>query len=644
MKKNGFLALPMLALSIAFVPGHAVVANTLPSPIPTAIISAASSWGTAADSWAGYTGSLEVWVPTPVTGSWTLTFQSATLGKQAQASSFWNASASFDPTTNTYTISSPSWSSGVSANSVLNIGFNAKGVLNSAVDLTNCKFNGQPCVISIMDSQTAQQTLNNLQATNQGGGQSGGTAGGSSGGTPATGNVPLQVQLSVSSTWTGGYEGGIAVKNLSSNPLPAGASGWQAAIKFPDANTARNVFLNGPWNFQVSIANDGTVTLSPESWAASLPSGGLTVSGFGGGNVANLQTATSANQSVTVVFSTSVPNPPTPTPTPTPTPVPVLPQPTGKFNGLLFSPYKDVTLSMNWNDTVISTNVQGSLSPLLTVLPKNVPAVTWAFATGECGNENWAGINPDVLALANVQNFVTANVNYVISTGGAAGIFTCTTETGMQTFINRYASANLVGIDFDIEGNQSQTDINHLVQQVAAVQASYPNLRFSFTLATLGSSNGLVTSNLYGDLNALGDGVIKAIKQYGLSNYTINLMVMDFGAASTSVCVVANGVCDMGNTAIQAAINLNAKYGIPFSQIELTPMIGLNDVASETFSLQNVDTLSQWALNNKLAGIHFWSIDRDTPCSQTSASAICSSLTNVPVWGFTKRFATDLGY
>ena len=644
MKKNGFLALPMLALSIAFVPGHAVVANTLPSPIPTAIISAASSWGTAADSWAGYTGSLEVWVPTPVTGSWTLTFQSATLGKQAQASSFWNASASFDPTTNTYTISSPSWSSGVSANSVLNIGFNAKGVLNSAVDLTNCKFNGQPCVISIMDSQTAQQTLNNLQATNQGGGQSGGTAGGSSGGTPATGNVPLQVQLSVSSTWTGGYEGGIAVKNLSSNPLPAGASGWQAAIKFPDANTARNVFLNGPWNFQVSIANYGTVTLSPESWAASLPSGGLTVSGFGGGNVANLQTATSANQSVTVVFSTSVPNPPTPTPTPTPTPVPVLPQPTGKFNGLLFSPYKDVTLSMNWNDTVISTNVQGSLSPLLTVLPKNVPAVTWAFATGECGNENWAGINPDVLALANVQNFVTANVNYVISTGGAAGILTCTTETGMQTFINRYASANLVGIDFDIEGNQSQTDINHLVQQVAAVQASYPNLRFSFTLATLGSSNGLVTSNLYGDLNALGDGVIKAIKQYGLSNYTINLMVMDFGAASTSVCVVANGVCDMGNTAIQAAINLNAKYGIPFSQIELTPMIGLNDVASETFSLQNVDTLSQWALNNKLAGIHFWSIDRDTPCSQTSASAICSSLTNVPVWGFTKRFATDLGY
>ena len=644
MKKNGFLALPMLALSIAFVPGHAVVANTLPSPVPTAIISAASSWGTAADSWAGYTGSLEVWVPTPVTGSWTLTFQSATLGKQAQASSFWNASASFDPTTNTYTISSPSWSSGVSANSVLNIGFNATGVLNSAVDLTNCKFNGQPCVISIMDSQTAQQTLNNLQATNQGGGQSGGTAGGSSGGTPATGNVPLQVQLSVSSTWTGGYEGGIAVKNLSSNPLPAGASGWQAAIKFPDANTARNVFLNGPWNFQVSIANDGTVTLSPESWAASLPSGGLTVSGFGGGNVANLQTATSANQSVTVVFSTSVPNPPTPTPTPTPTPVPVLPQPTGKFNGLLFSPYKDVTLSMNWNDTVISTNVQGSLSPLLTVLPKNVPAVTWAFATGECGNENWAGINPDVLALANVQNFVTANVNYVISTGGAAGIFTCTTETGMQTFINRYASANLVGIDFDIEGNQSQTDINHLVQQVAAVQASYPNLRFSFTLATLGSSNGLVTSNLYGDLNALGDGVIKAIKQYGLSNYTINLMVMDFGAASTSVCVVANGVCDMGNTAIQAAINLNAKYGIPFSQIELTPMIGLNDVASETFSLQNVDTLSQWALNNKLAGIHFWSIDRDTPCSQTSASAICSSLTNVPVWGFSNRFATDLGY
>ncbi|MCX7113558.1 MAG: cellulose-binding protein [Proteobacteria bacterium] len=646
MKTHRFNFIPKLALATVLLQGHAVFADTLPAPVPNVIINAASSWGTATDSWAGYTGDLAVWVPTEVTGGWVLTFQSAALGKQAPASSFWNANASFDPASNTYTLTSPSWGGNVSANSVLDIGFNGAGVLSSSVGLSNCKFNGQPCAISVMSAQSAQQTLANLKASYQPGQPP--TPPGGNTGAPVAGQPPLQVEFSVGSTWVGGYSGIVAVKNLSSNPLPAGAGGWQARLKFPDANTAKDVFKDGPWNFQVKIATDGTATLSPATWAVAMAPGDVTLSGFGGGSVANVQKAASADQSVTVVFAASVPNSPAPNPTPNPNPnpnpVPNPPLPTGNNAGLLFSPYKDVTVNMNWNTNVMSTAVLGTPSPLLDVLPTKVRAVTWAFATGECGAENWAGINPDDLVKANLQKFVNANINYVISTGGAAGAFTCSTVAGMRNFINRYASANLVGIDFDIEAGQSHAAIVNLVKQAAAVQADYPTLRFSFTLATLGSSNGTANTNPYGDLNVTGYNVIQAINQQGLSNYTINLMVMDFGSASPANCVVVNGVCDMGNTAIQAAKNLNSKYGIPFTRIELTPMIGLNDVTSETFSLLDVDTLSQWALSNGLVGVHFWSVDRDKPCSQTSASPVCSSLTYVPAWGFTNRFATDLGF
>ena len=311
--------------------------------------------------------------------------------------------------------------------------------------------------------------------------------------------------------------------------------------------------------------------------------------------------------------------------------------------GFLFSPYKDVGISMNWNTNVMSTAATGSLQPLLAALPAKVKAVTWAFATGECGQEKWAGIAPDAFAAANVKTFADANKDYVLSTGGASGAFHCSTPEGMRTFINRYASKNLVGVDFDIEAGQSAAEIENLIKQVAAVEADYPALRFSFTIATLGSSNSSTAEAPYGDLTITGDHVIQALAQYPLANYTINLMVMNYGAPSPGVCVVANGRCDMGQTAIQAAKSLKARFGMPYSRIELTPMIGVNDVNDELFSLADADTIVNWALANQLAGVHFWSLDRDNPCGQRSAAPTCSSVAEVPVWGWTQRFLTDLG-
>jgi chitinase len=319
---------------------------------------------------------------------------------------------------------------------------------------------------------------------------------------------------------------------------------------------------------------------------------------------------------------------------------------TGSVSGLLFSPYKDVTINMNWNTYQMQSAVEGSDLPVVgasslvsNYIPK-LPAITLAFATGACGSETWGGASGAQWAAENIPQLQNANLDYVVSTGGQAGTFTCGSTAGMEAFIARYASPSLVGIDFDIEGGQSASDIQNLVNAAAGAQAQYPNLQFSFTLATLAASDGS-----YGGVNSLGNEVVEAVLGSSLKNYVINLMTMDYGSASSSVCVVVSGSCEMGQSAIQAVKNLEHTYGIPASKIAATPMIGLNDNASETFTPADVDTLTTYAASNGLAGLHLWSLDRDTPCATTTtyASPTCNSDAGTTPLEFINRFLSDLG-
>ena len=324
--------------------------------------------------------------------------------------------------------------------------------------------------------------------------------------------------------------------------------------------------------------------------------------------------------------------------------------------GLIFSPYKDTSISMNWNTNQISTVVPGASTLLATDLAANGgKAVTLAFATGECGSESWAGVQGSAMAAANVPLLTGAHLDYIVSTGGANGSFTCATDADFATFVERWASANLVGIDFDIEAGQSQPVIEALVQRIQTAHGAYPNLRFSLTLATLANNSGATTAmslgsgvadsfNTYGDetLAAVGsvlgfDGTSATWPSY----LTVDLMAMDYGSPAPGVCVVAGGVCDMGQSAIQAAYNLHDRYGVPYANIELTPMIGGNDAQTEHFTLTDTDTTAAFAIAQPLAGVHYWSYDRDTDCPEGAASPTCNSLGGVGAHGFLARFIAD---
>jgi chitinase len=393
------------------------------------------------------------------------------------------------------------------------------------------------------------------------------------------------------------------------SPPPTGGSGncapvWSATQVYTGGNTASLDSVNYTANYWTQGNNPATSNGGPGSgqpWTSNGScSGGTT-------------------------------NPPPTDPPPT-NPPPTTPPP----RGFQFSPYKDITISMNWNTNVISSAVTGTLQPVLNVMPSHLTTLTWGFATGECGSETWAGLSGPAVAAANVQNFVSMGKFYVISTGGAAGSFRCGSDAGFDTFIRRYFSSNMLGVDFDIEAGQSQADIQNLIQRVIVAKRNFPNLRFSFTIATLGGNSPQ-------SLGATGITVMNALRSSALTGYIVNLMTMDYGSTTPSNCVVVNGRCDMAQSAMAASENLHSFYGVPYNQIEITPMIGGNDTQDETFTIGNVSTVASYARSKGLAGVHFWSFDRDTDCAPGFASPICNSYGTAGRLGFTMQFLSSLG-
>ena len=283
------------------------------------------------------------------------------------------------------------------------------------------------------------------------------------------------------------------------------------------------------------------------------------------------------------------------------------------------APYKHLAINQTL-DHVITFAHDGKARPYLDTYQG---ALVWAFATGECGDEKWGDADAQQVADANVAAFDKAHAGYIISTGGQGGIFTCASDAGMERFIARYASPNLLGLDFDIEAGQSATQVDALMRSIAHAQRKHPTLRISFTVATHAASDGSMRS-----LNAQAESVLRAVRRHAIRKPVFNLMVMDYGPAQTKVCVMRGDVCDMGRSAIQAATNAHRKYGIPYAQIALTPMIGMNDEVTNVFSVSDASMLADAAARMKLAGLHFWSLDRDTPCAApvTAASASCSGV------------------
>jgi Bacterial Ig domain/Cellulose binding domain/Calx-beta domain len=248
---------------------------------------------------------------------------------------------------------------------------------------------------------------------------------------------------------------------------------------------------------------------------------------------------------------------------------------------------------------------------------------TLAFIVADPNHEpSWAGYSEyalgtayDTALRAQISQLRTMGGDVIVSFGGAANQELALVITDVPTLQAAYQSIidaySLTHIDFDVEGaaTADKASIDRRNQAIAGLQqdaaAAGRELVVSYTLPVL--PTGLTADGLY---------VVSSAIRYGVDLGVVNIMAMDYGDSAAP-----NPAGQMGDYAIQAANSLfnqlRSLYGASKTETQLwamvgvTPMIGVNDVTTETFDQQEARELVAFAEQKGIGRISMWSLNRD---------------------------------
>ena len=233
-----------------------------------------------------------------------------------------------------------------------------------------------------------------------------------------------------------------------------------------------------------------------------------------------------------------------------------------------------------------------------------------------------------------IKALQSAGGDVMISLGGAAGTslaqYYQAKGLSAQALADAYAGAvdtyGINHLDFDIEGAAVAEPASIALHSAALklLQQSRPALKIWYTLPVLPTG-----------LTADGVNVVDSALRAGVNLAGVNVMAMDFGesAAPTS----GPGAQTMGTYAIRSAegtfAQLSSLYGgygktFGYSQLGVTPMIGVNDVTSEVFTVTDAQALEDYARAKGLGMLGFWSVTRDVPGTLGQATPVASGLSS----------------
>ncbi|MFD9026009.1 cellulose binding domain-containing protein [Streptomyces parvulus] len=447
--------------------------------------------------------------------------------------------------------------------------------------------------------------------------------------------APVGAVYTTTSAWSDGYtaqyvvtNGGDAVKTdwTLEFDLPAGAK------------------LGSLWNAQSKVSGQH-VTVTPPEWdtdglkAGESVTVGLVVNGTAeptGCLVDGAECTTDDGAAPEPDGRPTEPPASTATPEPTapdsaePDPTDTAPAPTGDPGegtaaGAGFAPYVDTSLYPAY-DLLANAEATG------------VRDYTLAFVTdgGGC-TPKWGGVT-DLASDAVAQQIGALRAgggDVRVSFGGASGSelgTTCTSPEALAAAYGKVVDAyDLTKVDFDVEGGAlPDTAANtRRARAVAALQKEHPDLDVSFTLPVMPEG-----------LTQAGVDLLADAKENGVDIDTVNIMAMDYGPAYSD---------DMGTYAEQAATATQAQVkGVlgrsdadAWKTVSVTPMIGVNDVVTEVFTVEDADQLVKFAASKGLGGLSMWSATRDKACPggpKPAADATCSSIDQAAN-AFAKAFA-----
>ena len=202
----------------------------------------------------------------------------------------------------------------------------------------------------------------------------------------------------------------------------------------------------------------------------------------------------------------------------------------------------------------------------------------------------------------------------LISFGGEAGrelAIGCDNASALQAqyqaVIDKYKVSVL---DLDIEGKSldDTASVDRRNVALAAIQAANPAVQVSYTLPA--ATDGL---------NRGGIALLNNAMAHGVRVGVVNLMTMDYGGTADPLAMGAYAISAVNGAAAQMLDN-----GIR-SRIGIIPMIGLNDVKPEVFSLSDARAMMDWAQANPVVSrVSMWSVERDLACTEGTARAASS--------------------
>ncbi|MFD3720765.1 cellulose binding domain-containing protein [Streptomyces sp. NPDC058674] len=445
------------------------------------------------------------------------------------------------------------------------------------------------------------------------------------------------------SSWSGGYTGQYVVTNNTGGA----ESDWTLAFDLPAGTKIDSV-----WNGTHTVEGRH-VTVKPASWNRMLAPGASVTVGFvaSGSGTPGSPTGClingvkcSVDQSATpqpggrpTTLPTTAPTAPAPTapttaPTPTASPAPTKgstptaapPAPVPAAGGR-FAPYVDTSLYPAYDllDTVTRTGVKEFHLAFIT-------------SGGGC-SPLWGGVTDlasDKVA-AQIGALRAKGGDVRVSFGGAAGrelALNCASADDLAAAYGKVVDQyRLTKVDFDIEGAAlpDAAANTRRAQAIARLQKAHPGLDVAFTLPVMPEG-----------LTQPGVALLADARKNGVRVDSVNIMAMDYGPAYAG---------DMGQYATEAATATQAQLkGVlglsdqaAWKAVAVTPMIGVNDVVTEVFSVSDATQLVEFAAAKGIGRLAMWSATRDKQCpagALNHADATCSSVLQQPL-AFTKAFS-----
>ncbi|MGV9320293.1 glycoside hydrolase family 18 protein [Streptomyces sp. NPDC003660] len=429
------------------------------------------------------------------------------------------------------------------------------------------------------------------------------------------------------SEWSTGYSAQYVV----TNDTGAAKKDWSLEFDLP-----AGAKLGSLWNAESSVSGQH-VTVKAAKWdtdglaAGKSVTVGFVVDGAGDPSGCRIDgSECAADPAATPEPSGRPTEPETPAPTQsTPsqpeTPVPTKAAGNGTKAAAGFAPYVD-------------TSLYPAFDLLGTADATGVKNFNLAFVTdgGGC-TPKWGGVS-DLTAdgvAAQIGDLRAKGGDVRVSFGGASGSELATTCGSADDLAAAYGKAvdafKLTKVDFDVEGGALPNTAANTkrAQAIAKLQAAHPDLNVSYTLPVM--PEGLTQDGV----NLLADAKANGVRVDG-----VNIMAMDYGPAYSG---------DMGDYAIQAATATQAQIkGVlalseddAWKTVGVTPMIGVNDVATEIFKVDDAGQLVDLAKSKGIGSLSMWSGTRDKACdggTKPTADATCSSITQ-DKFAFSKAFA-----